>query len=107
MRTDQSSQCKFEVELVALIARQRTSGDARARHALFDALTDLEGRARTGGASDPTLRKIAEVRFLSGILREAVRPYRAVPLRTILRARERVNGRTIVRVPAAAEIEDC
>lgn len=106
MRTDQSSQCSFEVELAELIACQRTSGDAGARHALFDALTDLERRARTGSASDPTLRKIAEVRFLSGILREAVRPYRTVPLRTILRARERVTGPTIVRIPVGAEIED-
>jgi hypothetical protein len=106
MHRDQTVKCRFEDELAALIAPLRTCGDERARHALFDALMDLEGRARTGGASDLTLRKIAEVRFLTGILREAVRPYRTVPLRTILRMRERRSGRTIVRAPEAAEIED-
>jgi hypothetical protein len=105
MRRDQSVQCRFEDELAALIAPQHTSRDERARHALFDALTELEGRARTGGATDRTIGKIAEVRFLSGILRDAVRPYRAVSLRTILRVRERVNGCTIARAPVTAEIE--
>jgi hypothetical protein len=73
------------------MARRSASGDARARYALFDALTDLEGRARVGGASDLTLRKIAEVRFLTGILREAVRPFPVAPLRMVLRARQRAD----------------
>ncbi|AIQ88820.1 MULTISPECIES: hypothetical protein [Methylobacterium] len=44
------------------------------------------------------MRKIAEIRFLTGILRESVRPFPVASLRTVLRARERVDRR---RVPAS------
>ena len=103
MRADQPVRCRFEGELATLIASKQSSRDLDARCALFDALSDLESRARSGGAAGLTLRKIAEIRFLTGILREAVRPFPVAPLRTILRARERADGRGIP-VPETAEL---
>ena len=102
MRTEQLIRCRFEDELSGLVARKHCFDDARSRHTLFDALIDLEVRAQVGGAPEPTLRKIAESRFLAGILREAVRPVSPTPLRTILRLRGRGNGRVL----AAAETGD-
>ncbi|MCJ2090204.1 hypothetical protein MKK88_30090 [Methylobacterium sp. E-005] len=72
--------------MAALAARVQSFGDRPDRYALFDALRDLEDRASTGGASGSTLRKIAEIRFFAGILREAVRPFPLASLRTVLRA---------------------
>ncbi|MCJ2137141.1 hypothetical protein MKK69_24385 [Methylobacterium sp. J-026] len=86
MYADQTIRCRFEGEMTSLVARMQSYGDARDRYALFDALRDLEDRAVAGGAPVLTLRKIAEVRFLVGILREAVRPFPAASLRTVLRA---------------------
>ncbi|MCJ2072658.1 hypothetical protein MKK75_28360 [Methylobacterium sp. J-030] len=71
--------------MTALAARVQSFGDRRDRYALFDALRDLEDRALTEGASGSTLRKIAEIRFFAGILREAVRPFPLMSLRTVLR----------------------
>jgi hypothetical protein len=85
MRTDSPVRCRFEDELRSLIAGQQFIDADGARPVLFEALLNLESRARRGGASTVTLRKIAEARFLVGILRDAVRPVRAAPLRTLLR----------------------
>lgn len=87
MRTDLPIHCRFEDELRLLITVKQSSGADGARPVLFDALRDLESRARRGGASALTLRKIAEARFLVGILRDAVRPVRTAPLRIVLRLR--------------------
>ncbi|MCJ2016528.1 hypothetical protein MKK84_03660 [Methylobacterium sp. E-065] len=76
--------CVFEREIAALMARMQSCDTRRDRYDDFDALVDLEDRARGGGASPLTLRKIAEVRFLVGILREAVRPVPVASLRTVL-----------------------
>ena len=83
----ESIPCRFDDERAALTARMQSSGDRRAHYALFDALKELEDRARTEGASAVTLRKIAETRFLVGILREAFRPRPVATLRTLLRMR--------------------
>ncbi|MEE7468229.1 hypothetical protein MOF8_16255 [Methylobacterium oryzae] len=83
-----------------MVASKKSSQDPDARYALFDALSDLERRAQSAGAPDLTLRKIAEIRFLTGILRESVRPFPIAPLRTVLRARERGDRRRVS--PAAA-----
>ncbi|XYD08514.1 hypothetical protein R1A27_26625 [Methylobacterium sp. NMS12] len=101
MRADQPIRCNFEGELANLIASKQSSRDLDARCALFDALSDLERRAQGAGAPDLTLRKIAEIRFLAGILRESVRPFPIAPLRTVLRARERVDPRRIPSAEAA------
>ena len=85
MRVVPSHTCRFEDELAALIAGRLSSDDAEARHALFAALSTLERRALIAGASDSTLHKIAEARFLVGILRDAMRPSRIAPLRSLLR----------------------
>ncbi|MGH1572916.1 hypothetical protein ACRAWG_22345 [Methylobacterium sp. P31] len=103
MRTDQAVQCRSEGELAALMARKQSSGDEHSRCALFNALSDLERRALVGGASDLTLRKIAESRFLAGILREAVRPFPLAPLRAVLRVRQRVDARSSGRAPTEAD----
>ncbi|MGU3465362.1 hypothetical protein ACLBXO_10965 [Methylobacterium sp. C33D] len=101
MRADQPVRCSFEGELAHLIAPKQSSRDLDGRYALFDALSDLERRAQSGGASDLTLRKIAEIRFLAGILRESVRPFPIAPLRTVLRVRERIDARRAVSAEAA------
>ena len=86
-------QCGFEREMVALMTRMRSCGERRDRYAIFNALMDLEDRACAGGASTLTLRRIAEVRFLAGILREAVRPRPITSLRTVLRMCGAATGR--------------
>ena len=87
MSAGQSSPCRFQDQLAAIVARTQSSLDERARGEVFEALSKLERLALIGGASDRTLRDIAEARFLTGILREAVRPSRPASLRTVLRAR--------------------
>lgn len=87
MSADQSPPCPFRVELSAVIARGQVSPVERGGSHLYESLSALERRALVGGASDRTLRDIAEARFLSGILRGAVRPVRPAPIRTVLRAR--------------------
>ncbi|MCJ2092773.1 hypothetical protein MKK67_09695 [Methylobacterium sp. J-072] len=69
----------------ALLASKQSSDDSEGRQALFAALSRLERQALIAGAADPTLRKIAEARFLVGILRDAMRPSRIAPLRSLLR----------------------
>ena len=95
MREDQSRQCSFREELASIVAYQQSSVDMRAREAVFEALSGLEKRALIGGASDATLRAIAEARFLIGILREAVVPARSATLRTVLRARRPLAPRRL------------
>ncbi len=104
MRSNQPVRCRFEGELATLIASKQSSRDLPARYALFDALSDLERRAKSAGAPDLTLRKIAEIRFLTGILRESVRPFPVASLRTVLRARERVDRRRVPS-PEAADLD--
>lgn len=74
--------------MASIVARRKSSVDARSREAVFAALSELEKRALIGGAPDATLRDIAEARFLIGILREAVVPVRCATLRTVLHARK-------------------
>ena len=78
-------QSSFEDERVALTARMQFCDDSCTRYALFDALVSLEARALMARAPDVTLRKIAEVRFLVGILREAVRTSPVMSLRSLMR----------------------
>ncbi|MCJ2122732.1 hypothetical protein [Methylobacterium sp. J-077] len=85
MRADPCRHDRFEDELAALLGSKQSSDDEAARGALFAALSRLERQALIGGAADPTLRKIAEARFLVGILRDAMRPSRIAPLRSLLR----------------------
>ncbi|MEL6064003.1 MULTISPECIES: hypothetical protein [unclassified Methylobacterium] len=85
MRIAEPLKCTFEREMAVIMARMQSCCERRDRYAVFDALLDLEDRACAGGASTPTRRKIAEVRFLVGILREAVRPCPTMSLRTMLR----------------------
>lgn len=54
---------------------------------MFDALIQLADRALAAGDSALTLRRIAEVRFLVGLLREAMRPAPVTSLRSLLRMR--------------------
>lgn len=74
--------------MVAIVGSVEASTDLARREASFEALSRLERMALIGGASDMTLRDIAEARFLVGILRDAVRPPKTASLRTILRMRE-------------------
>ena len=99
----ESIQSSFEDERVALTARVQSCGDRHARYALFDELLSLEDRALAAGAPDLTLRKIAEVRFLVGILREAVRPRPVASLRTLLQAYGPGTARRRVTVDAMRE----
>lgn len=105
MCADQSSESRFEGELTRLIAGQQSSGDPAARQALYERLADLECRALIGGATPQTLRKIAEIRFLVGILRDAVRPFPIASLRTVLRLRERVRDRVEARSASQADLD--
>jgi hypothetical protein len=85
MRVDPCHDSRFEGELAALLASKQSSDDDAAREALFAALSRLERQALIAGASDATLHKIAEGRFLVGILRDSMRPSRIAPLRSLLR----------------------
>ncbi|MCJ2059845.1 hypothetical protein MKL09_25355 [Methylobacterium sp. J-048] len=85
MRADPCHCNRFEDELAALLTTRHASDDGEAREALFAALSRLERQALIAGAADPTLYKIAEARFLVGILRDAMRPLRIAPLRSLLR----------------------
>jgi hypothetical protein len=105
MCTDQFARCRFDDELAVLIARKQSSEVEDARQALFEALSDLEDRARAGRASTSTVRKIAEARFLVGILRGAVRPVPVVSLRTVLRARGRAGKGSEAHTRAPADLD--
>lgn len=85
MRVDPCQDSRFEGELTALLSDKQSSDDASVREALFAALSRLERQALIAGAADTTLHKIAEARFLVGILRDAMRPSRIAPLRSLLR----------------------
>ncbi|SDN98298.1 hypothetical protein SAMN05216360_113104 [Methylobacterium phyllostachyos] len=93
MRAAELVQSNFEEERAALTARIQFCGGRQARYAVFDDLVSLEDRALAAGAPAVTLRKIAEVRFLAGILRDAVRPRPVPSLRTLLRAYESTKAR--------------
>ena len=88
MSEDRPKACPFRDEMTALVGSVQASTDLPSREISFEALSRLERMALIGGASDGTLRDIAEARFLVGILRDAVRPPKPASLRTILRARE-------------------
>lgn len=88
MSQDHPSPCPFRDEMASIVGSMRAPASSLTRDASFEALSRLERLALIGGASDTTLRDIAEARFLVGILRESVRPPRPASLRTILRARE-------------------
>ncbi|KNY20582.1 hypothetical protein [Methylobacterium sp. ARG-1] len=85
MRADPCHDSRFTGELAALLASKQSSDDEAAREALFAALSRLERQALIAGAADSTLEKIAEARFLIGILRDSMRPSRIAPLRSLLR----------------------
>jgi hypothetical protein len=89
MRADQSGEDALKEQLASIVGRGRRSTDERSRDELFAALSRLERQALVGGGSDEILKSIAEVRFLAGILRDAVRPPRPGALRTALRSRRR------------------
>ncbi|MDP4024514.1 hypothetical protein Q8W71_17970 [Methylobacterium sp. NEAU 140] len=91
MSADQSREGLFRAELASIVGRARYSAGFDARQDLFEALSNLERRALIGGASDRILRDIAETRFLTGILRDAVRATRTGGLRGLLRARDAVR----------------
>lgn len=61
-------------ELAAIFRRARGHREPEARVALFESLSDLEGRARCGGVPESILGRIAESRFLAGLLQDAVSP---------------------------------
>lgn len=63
-------------ELAGIFRRARGHREPEARLALFESLKDLEKRARCGGVPENILGRIAESRFLAGILRDAVSPVR-------------------------------
>ena len=97
MSQDHPSPCPFRDEMASIVGSIRTPSGSPARDASFEALSRLERLALIGGASDATLRDIAEARFLVGILRESVRPPKPATLRTILRAREPASPRRTAR----------
>ncbi len=68
-------------ELSAIFRLARGHHEREARIALFESLSDLEKQAYLRGASDCLLKRVAESRFLAGILREAVCPVRYQSLR--------------------------
>ena len=88
MIEDQPVQCPFRAKLASIVGSVRTSTAVPSHEDTFEALSRLERRALIADASDPTLREIAEARFLVGILRESVRPLKPAAFRAILRARE-------------------
>ncbi len=101
MRADPCHDSRFTGELAALLATKQSSDDEAAREALFAALSRLERQALIAGAADSTLEKIAEARFLVGILRDSMRPSRIAPLRSLLRlARSRAGSRKPIRSEA-------
>ncbi|MBE7198764.1 MAG: hypothetical protein INR70_13325 [Parafilimonas terrae] len=64
----------LSAEFAALVAHARDHRDGDSRQDLFTALLALERRAGLAGVSDRFLRRVAEARFLAGILRESVVP---------------------------------
>ncbi len=98
MRDDQSKTCPFRVEMTSIVESARASAGLASREASFTALSRLERLALTGGASDATLREIAEARFLAGILRDSVRAAKPARLRAILRARSAPRDPTATRL---------
>ena len=87
MTADQFVESDLKAELASIVERGQRPIDERSRNELFLALSRLEKQALIGGGSDEILKRIAEVRFLAGILRHAVRPARVGGLRTVLRSR--------------------
>ncbi len=64
----------FIDDLTAILGRARGPRERDSRIALFESLSRLEKQAFVGGASALTLGRLAESRFLAGILRESVSP---------------------------------
>ncbi|WP_449411166.1 hypothetical protein [Methylobacterium komagatae] len=61
-------------ELRAIFRASRDHRDRDSRIALFDSLADLERSMVLSGAPESFLRRVAECRFLAGILRNSVSP---------------------------------
>ncbi|WP_378970182.1 hypothetical protein [Methylobacterium komagatae] len=61
-------------ELRAIFRASREHRDRDSRIALFDSLANLERSLTSRGAPEAFLRRVAECRFLAGILRESVTP---------------------------------
>lgn len=63
-------------DLTAIFRRARGNCERESRISLFESLSELEKKAYLRGAPDGVLNRVAESRFLAGILREAVTPVR-------------------------------
>lgn len=85
MSNNQSNEHFLFAEFAALVAQARSRPDAAARQDLFTALLSLERRAGLAGVNDDFLLRVAEARFLAGILRESVVPLSHVGVRTARR----------------------
>lgn len=72
MPTDSLNELSIFEELAAILRRSRGRRESESRHVMFEELAALEKRALVQGASDATLDRLAETRFLAGILRESV-----------------------------------
>jgi hypothetical protein len=81
MSIDSLNELSLFEELAAILRRARGRRESESRHTLFEELAALEKRALVLGASNPTLDRLAETRFLAGILRESVSPSRYSNLR--------------------------
>ncbi len=81
MSTDSLDELSLFEELAAILRRARGRRESESRYALFDELAALEKRALVLGASRPTLDRLAESRFLAGILRDSISPGRHHNLR--------------------------
>lgn len=74
MSNAQPNEHCFTAEFATLVGQVRDHRDAESRSSLFTALVALERRAGLAEVSDGLLRRIAEARFLAGILRDSVLP---------------------------------
>ncbi|MCJ2011681.1 hypothetical protein [Methylobacterium sp. J-076] len=81
MSADHPDEHTIIEELAAIFRRARGPRAGEARHALFESLAELERRAGLRGASDGTLGRVSESRFLAGLLRESVSPIRTQTVR--------------------------
>lgn len=63
-------------DLAAIFRVARGQRECDSRLELYTSLSELEKQAYVMGAPDPVLKRVAESRFLAGILREAVSPVR-------------------------------
>jgi hypothetical protein len=81
MSTDSLDELSLFEDLTAILRRARGYRESESRQALFEELAALEKRALVQGASNSLLVRLAETRFLAGILRESISPGRHMNLR--------------------------